>query len=231
MRFGICSSALALVLSACIIAPPGFGDNDPWGDDDPTTDSDDRGPFGSSLVEFAWQVGAAGCIDAGVETIEVTMGSVSDVFDCLEGRGSIEVRTGTYDLLLEGLDSKGFARYEGGVADVVVGDGATVPLGTIRLQARTGDLEATWRFEDGRLCGPNGVVELDLALIQNERIIEQVITDCADGIELLPGVVAGEYELQALGNDLDGFVTHRAVETVIVDQGELATTELVLVAD
>ncbi len=217
MRWMVLSTAMAF--AGCIVAPPGF-DNDRVDRDDDDTGRG-GGVIGTGSVELAWQVGPSGCEAAGVEEVEVRIGSAQRTFDCNVGRGSLQVNEGRdYELVAQGLDLKGFARYEGIVTGIDVFDGETTAVGTVRMQARTGEVELGWKFSNGEVCATNDVVEIDIALFQDNRIENQLVTSCVNGLDVVTDVVAGEYDISVLANDATGTARFGAESTVIVGEGE-----------
>ena len=184
---------------------------------------------GVGAAEFAWQVGASGCDAAGVDRVAVTIGSTEATFDCLDGQAIMQASEGFYQTVVAtGFDYGGLARFEGGLAGVEIVEDAVTPIGTFRLQARTGELLATWSFSNGLLCGPNGVVELNLALLRDDRIEYELFTPCNDGLEVLPGIRAGVYTASVLGNDANGLPIFEADAPVTVPEGEQVRVDFVL---
>jgi hypothetical protein len=179
-------------------------------------------------VDVSWQVGAGGCEAAGVQTIRVETEAESLEAACADGGMSLDLEAGLHQLWLTGLDDQGRPRYEGEVADVRVVGGEITTVPTVVLQAMPSELTVTWYFDNGRLCGGNGVDEVDLTLFDDDTIVETLTTPCDDGIEALPPVQSGSYTLSVLGRDGDGRITWGATQELDLGKGDAITVEVML---
>ena len=225
MRFWILSTSfVSLAAMGCIITPPD------WSDGNNPPSGDTGWDAGSGVVDFAWQVGASGCQAAGIETVQVTIGSETERFDCRTGEGTMQVGVGNYTRAEAiGLDATNSPRYAGAIEQSFsVGRDERTSIGTFRLQANTGRVEVSWSFDNGQLCARNGIVELDIALLERNRIQKQVFTPCDAAVAVIPEVVAGEYEISVLANDADGLPEFTASGDLIVLEGEDTVIDLVL---
>jgi hypothetical protein len=159
---------------------------------------------GSGLVEVTWQVGASGCELSGVTDVVVEVGPASETFACSDGGGSLEVPEGEWRVDAFGIDEDGVERYAATDERVRVFAGETATVPTLVLGALPAALTVTWFFENGRLCGGNGVEEVDITLFDDDYIADSLTTACDDGIETLEAVTAGAYTISVLGRDAQG---------------------------
>jgi hypothetical protein len=181
-------------------------------------------------VVVAWQVGAAGCEAAGVETVEVAVGDeASGSFACADEQATLEVPPGRYDLFLDGVDAQGAIRY-GGDGSVTVGSGQSVNADTVVLGALPADLTVTWYFENGRLCSANGVSEVTITVFQDDYPVDTVVAPCDEGSAALDPLVAGTYDVSLLANDGAGGA-FSGTETVDLGKGDAVMVEIQLLAD
>ena len=181
-------------------------------------------------IEVGWEVGAAGCEAAGVETVTVTVDEQTSSFACADGVGSVDVAPGQYLVTLEGLDADGHPRY-GGEGSVSVGPGEVVTLPTVVLSALPASLTVTWYFENGRLCGSNGVEEVDLRVFEDDYLVDEVTAGCDDGAATIASLPAGTYDVGLYARDADGVVTFSATEVADLGKGDDVVLELQLVAE
>jgi hypothetical protein len=179
-------------------------------------------------IDVTWQVGAAGCEAAGVQTIRVETEDTTHEVACTAGGTSVDLSAGLHQLWLTGLDAGGRPRYEAQVPDVRVMAGEVTTVPTVILEALPSEITVTWYFDNGRLCGGNGVEDVDLTLFDDDTIVEALTTPCDDGIEALPAVQAGSYTLAVHGRDADGKITWGATRDLDLDKGDARTVEVML---
>ena len=178
-------------------------------------------------VEILWQVGASGCELSGVDTVVVEVADRAEEAPCTDGGLVIDVPAGDHTVSLWGLDAGGVARYEGATQiDVREGEAVTVP--TIVLGALPATIDVTWYFDNGRLCGGNGVGDVEIVLFDDDFIVESLATTCDDGIERMPNVLAGNYTVTVLARDSTGRVAFSGSTEARLDKGDLAFVELLL---
>jgi len=190
-----------------------------------TLPADDTPIDGS--VEVAWQVGASGCELSGVSEVVVEVADRSASAACTDGSLMLDVPAGDHTVALWGLDDGGVARYEGATrADVRAGEAVTLP--TVVMGALPATIDVTWYFENGRLCGGNGVTDVEIVLFDDDFIVETLATTCDDGIERLPDVLAGNYTVSVLARDAEGAVQFSGSTDARVDKGDLAFVEVML---
>ncbi|HHO54608.1 MAG TPA: hypothetical protein ENK18_27970 [Deltaproteobacteria bacterium] len=184
--------------------------------------------LGPGTVDFTWQVGASGCELSGVTDVEVFVGTVSAVYPCTDGGGTLSVADGSYDLVAVGYDETGAPRYEGTAANVRVYAGGSVSVPTVRLEALPAQLELNWFFENGRLCGSNDVDDVDVVLFKDDRIELDLVTPCDDGTELIEEVPAGLYTVSILGRDSTGTARFSGESDVELLKGDFSTVDIQL---
>lgn len=181
-------------------------------------------------VEVAWEVGASGCEAAGVATVEVSIGDAIGTFPCSDGGATLEVPPGDHFVLLDGIDAQGQVRY-GGEGEITVGPGEVVAVPTIVLSALPADLTVTWYFDNGRLCGQNGVELVDVRVFQDDYVVGEAEAHCDDGEATVEALVAGRYDVSVLARDGQGVATHGATEVVDLGKGDHVVVEIELLAE
>lgn len=126
-------------------------------------------PAGTGSLRIRWVVGGTTCESANVKEVlihlmdgEVDINEGTRLYDCGLGAAGVlleEVPTGTYTVVLEGIDPDGNAFYGGTYPDEVkVGSGVeTEVLTAISLALKKALILLTWEFNNGKLCSVNGV--------------------------------------------------------------------------
>jgi hypothetical protein len=190
------------------------------------TDPLDDTPIDGS-VEVSWQVGASGCELAGVTEVMVVAADREATAPCLDGSLILDVPAGDHVVTVWGLDALGAARYEATTrASLTEGEALTLP--TVVLGALPATLDVSWYFDNGRLCGGNGVAEVDIIVFQDDFIVGDLTTDCDDGIEPFGELLAGDYTVSVLARDADGAVAFAGAQDVSLDKGDQAVVEVLL---
>lgn len=184
---------------------------------------------GDGQVQVTWQVGSLGCDGAGVATVVVDLGSASEEFACADGQGTISASPGTYDLVLQGLDASGVARFSGDAGSVTVYAGQVSAVPTVVLSAMPATVDATWYFEDGHLCSANGVLDVEADLFDADQTIQATLTvPCDEGVATLEEVEAGSYTLILFGRDESGTVTYTGESQLSVERGDRIGVDVML---
>ena len=183
-------------------------------------------------VEVNWLVGSAGCEASGVTAVEVTLGSSSQTFDCEADGGVLTVPSGTYDVVLQGLDAESVPRYGGDGGTVTVYGGQTTSVPTVVLSSLPASLTVNWRFDNGYLCASNDVQDVEVNLFDEHDVLQGTIqTPCDDGVATLSDMEAGDYDLLVLGRDETGHQNWSARQPVSLLQGDEASVSVSLVAE
>lgn len=205
--------AFLAVLTGCVITP------------DETTLT----VVADGTLVVAWQVGASGCEAAGVTQVDVTVdGEAMGTFPCDAASASFEVRPGQRQLLLDGIDAQGAVRY-GGETTVSVGSGETVNAPTVVLGALPAELTVTWFFDNGRLCGANGVEDVEVTVFEDDYVVDSLITPCDDGAATIESLVAGTYDVNLLATGGDRRFS--GTETIDLGKGDAVIAEIQLSED
>ncbi len=179
-------------------------------------------------IDVSWAVGASGCVAAGVETVRISGDGVMTEVPCGDGAVSIDADPGIVDLVFDGLDVDGRPRYQAQADDVRVNSGEVTTLPTVVLAALPANITVIWYFENGRLCGANGIDDLDVTLYDDDNIVETLTTPCDDGIEEVPSVQSGTYTLAVFGRDDQGVIKFGAEQDLVLDKGDSSTVEVML---
>lgn len=223
MRFamGTATMALATLVTGCVIDGPGLGDPDTTGQ-----------PPGDGIVEVSWIVGSSGCALAQVTDIQLTIGTYENTYPCDNGSTRVQLPAGDYSLVATGLDADGVARFEATEELVSIFEDETTILPTLRLSALPASLTLFWRFENGSLCGANGVDSIDVALFDNEQLVDPfpIVVDCDPGEADFDDIAAGSYVVSLLGQDESGVAIFDARKEIELYRGETLAEELVLTA-
>ena len=178
-------------------------------------------------VSVSWQVGTGGCAASGVTDVDVQINDQHHTVPCEQGELTMEVAPGDYRVFLWGLDADGVPRYEGS-SSVLVLEGEAVTVPTVVLGGIPASIDVTWYFENGRLCGGNGIDEVEIVVFDDDFIVTSLVTACDDGIERIEDLPSGAYTISVLGRDETGTVHFQGDATVEVDKGDLATVEVML---
>jgi len=190
-----------------------------------TTTVEDTAIDGS--VEILWQVGASGCDLSGVSTVVVETDEASTTAPCTDGGVILDLPAGDHAISLWGLDAGGVARYEGATS-VSLREGEAVTIPTVVLGALPATIDVSWYFDNGRLCGGNGVTDVEIVLFDDDFIVSSLVTPCDDGIERMPNVLAGNYTVSVLARDAEGRMAFSGSTDARVDKGDLAFVEVLL---
>jgi hypothetical protein len=180
-------------------------------------------------IEVSWQLGGDGCEAAGIDVVEVDLDGDVTAFPCVDGGGLATARTGKHRLEMRGLDPQGVVRYEGAGGRVQVRPQVVEVAPTVVLAAMPARLAVTWYFEDGHLCGANGVVDVEADLFDDhDTLAASTTTGCEDGEIVLEDVEAGSYVLMLLGRDGNGQATFRADLAIDAQPGDFLSVDLML---
>jgi hypothetical protein len=180
-------------------------------------------------VTVQWQVGASGCELSGVKDIEIDIDGRVETSPCAAGAATVPASPGRHTVDLYGLDADGVARYAGSDS-VTVYEGEDSPMSTIVLGALPASVDVTWYFENGRLCGGNGVTDVQIVIFDNDFIVESLETACDDGIERVSDILAGDYTISVLAYDSNGAVAFSGNSDATLDKGDQAFVEVMLIA-
>ncbi len=189
------------------------------------------GPFEDTpidgSVEVPWQVGASGCELSGIDEVVVNAAEREARAPCADGSLILDVPAGDHVVTVWGVDASGMARYEATTrASLTEGEAITLP--TVVLGALPATIDVSWYFDNGRLCGGNGVTDVEIIVFDDDFIVDNLVTSCDDGIERFPDLLAGDYTVSVLARDAEGAVTYAGATDVTLDKGDLAFVEVML---
>lgn len=179
-------------------------------------------------VDVSWQVGSAGCEASGVTDIEVSVGGVGGVYDCLAESAVLTVPAGSFAIAIEGLDAGGIPRYSGESTVTVIG-GQRVNVPTVLLGALPASVTASWYFENGRLCSQNGVDQIDVTIFEDEFIVDSSVAPCDSGQLTIDNVQTGSYIISLLGRDAGGAAIYLGDSQITLEKGDSEYVEVMLV--
>jgi hypothetical protein len=200
-----------------------------------TACGDSAEPLGDGSLALSWQVSPHGCDVAGVETVEVRLQNAhrtrSESYACVDGEALVEdIAPAKYDLVIVGIDSGDNETFISGSRLVTLGAEKLNETSRVRLTAKPASVEAAWRFENGRVCGANGVSRVEVA-VYDQAFYEIARTrfECDRGIGLIEGLAAGDYIVEAVA-EADDEVLRGVAETTL-KRGDHATVDVELARD
>jgi hypothetical protein len=100
----------------------------------------------------------------------------------------------------------------------------------VRLTAKPASVEAAWRFDNGRVCGANGVSRVEVAVYDQafyEIAREQF--SCNQGSGVIEGIAAGDFIVEAVGEGDEA--VFRGVAETTLKRGDHAKVEVELERD
>ena len=210
----LCNSMILLALAGTAVA---------CGEDVP--------PLGDGALDIRWEVSPRGCATVGVPNVEISLSGPearTEIFDCEVGRATIEDLTpGNYLFVIEGIDETGQGTFHDTPQRLTVQPDVITALDPVRLTAKPATIGVEWRFDDGRVCGANGVSEIEVIIFDRlDYEIARDIFDCNLGGGGLRGITAGTYVVEAVGLSADQ--TYRGLATTKVDRGDEGSVEVIL---
>lgn len=178
-------------------------------------------------IEVPWQIGASGCEAAGVSEVVVQAADREAAAPCTDGSLILDVPAGDHVVAVWGVDDRGQARYEA-TTRAALGEGEAITVPTVVLGALPATLDVTWYFDNGRLCGGNGVADVEIVVFEDDFIVDTLATACDDGLERFGELLAGDYTVSVLARDEAGAVTWSGRSDISVAKGDIALVEVVL---
>lgn len=162
-------------------------------------------------VEVPFRFGAGDCATAGVVSVR---GALYDFESrdpvaaaeaaCATGRLRIpDVPTGTYSIVLEGLDGRPCVTHAARLDGQRVGGGATT-MPSLRLGLTPRPLELRWHLPDGLTCASVGLRQVEAVVRVGDAPPAHAVFLCEGGRGLLPSVPAGPAHVVVLGLDAEG---------------------------
>lgn len=192
-------------------------------------------PLGDGELAVSWEVSPHGCEAAGVEMVEVRLENAhrayDDSFACQQGEAFLDqLSPANYDLTLVGIDNTGRETFISQRELVTINAEKVREAPHVRLTARPASVEVGWRFSNGRVCGANGVSDVEVT-IYDQAFYEMAHTGfgCNAGAGTIEGLTAGDYIVEAVGRaDEENF---RGIEEVTLKRGEHVGVDVELELD
>lgn len=200
-------------------------------------------PIGAGEMTVSWELKETDCRGAGVESVAVQLTPVDDGVDgearggqrhsetveCAAGEATVEGLEGAnYDLELLGRDHVGDVVFAAGPRRVTVYPERQNVVGTMELLARPSQLQVEWRFQNGRVCGTNGVERLRIDVMNEagESVAGSSVA-CSSGGAVLEEVPPGLFRVALEANSGDG-ATYRAATEAAFRSAKRTEVSLVL---
>jgi hypothetical protein len=124
-----------------------------------------------SLVAY-WHLGGSTCADAGITEVSIrVVVDDSDVVTpvkaaCASGSTGVSIADvpagGHRVVVVQGLDEKGIARYEGSSELLTIRAGKETLVPSVALGLRRASVRVRWGFSNNLVCGANGVAQVRL---------------------------------------------------------------------
>lgn len=194
---------------------------------------EDVEPLGDGSLALSWQVSPHGCESAGVEEVEVRLENAHRNYDerfaCDAGQAELtQLAPANYQLSIVGIDVNGLATFGADAEKVEVRAEEKVDAPHVRLSARPASLEVSWRFDNGKVCGANGVAKVEVALFDEAYYeLERQTFDCDAGLGRLEDIIAGEYLVEAVAESEDGGA-YEGISEVTLKRGDEAAIDVEL---
>ncbi len=179
-------------------------------------------------LSAAWQILPSGCEEAGIETISIRFEGTSidganpksELFPCTSLSAQVsEIPVGFYDIYFNGIDGSGKSRYQSSHENILVHPDNTFTLET-QLHAAQGSIRTQWSFENGQLCGTNGVKDIDVSIFDaHDYLIKDSVFSCTEGFADMGGLKAGEYLIVGFAKGREG-QKYRGKSEIILNQGD-----------
>ncbi len=156
-------------------------------------------PFEKGSLEVAWEVAPMGCEAGDVHHVNAVLQNERRSYDRRVGCNTssmvfTNVEPGNYKLDLTGLDQGGHPTFERQLEDILIRPEERNDLGLVDLTARMSTAQVEWYFENQRVCGTNGVEEVELTVFDDAYYeVFRGSADCDAGVIDVEGLRAGQY--------------------------------------
>lgn len=156
-------------------------------------------PFGQGSLGLDWEVAPMGCEASGIEVVEVVLANdlrtYERRFDCEAPPISMSaIKPGTYRLSINGLDSDNRATFGASISDLLIRPDERLEIGHVDLSALPSRAEVGWYFENQRVCGTNGVDDVELTVYDSAYYeVFRSSTRCDAGLLAVDGLHSGSY--------------------------------------
>lgn len=192
-------------------------------------------PLGDGSLALSWQVSPHGCKEAGVDTVSIRLENAHRSFEesyaCTDGEVIVEgIASANYEMTLVGLDARESETFISQPRVVTIGAEKLNEASTVRLTAKPAVAEVAWRFENGRVCGANGVSRVEIAVYDQAFYeIKRQRFSCDAGVGLVEDIIAGSYIVEAVAEGDDA--TWRGVSETTLKRGDHAMVDVELGRD
>jgi hypothetical protein len=177
-------------------------------------------------LEVTWELNPQDCELAGVEQVSVQLlndsGQVTETFACADGEGLLlDIPAAKYELTLLGVDSNQDAIFTSETLSITVEPEKLATVDTLHLRPKPPELTVEWGFANGKVCGANGVDEVNIAIYDDASFKHADQTfPCSEGVGVMSDLeVAGDFILVATAESSEGALFRDQVE-VSLERGE-----------
>ena len=209
---------LAVVLTTSLTAAAGCGEA--------------AKPVSDGSLTASWEISPRGCTGTDVETVQLDLkykeGTRTESYPCEKGNATVEnLPPANYRVRIWGIDAEGDPTFGAGPKKLTIQGAETTVAPHFRLTARPAEIRLDWRFENGMVCGANGVDKVNFTLYDTDdfKVMSEKFK-CTKGHAEIDSVPPGEYLVELLADGEDNrFAGFAQVEA---SRGKTASAELVL---
>lgn len=179
--------------------------------------------LGDGSLSLEWEVNPLGCEGAGVQDVEVNLynayRSYEERFKCEESSAIVSgIEAGTYEMEVTGHNRDGLAIFSVEARKITVSAEKLNTTPKIRLSATPAEVEVVWGFENGLVCGGNGVAEVEIAFYDDlsfEHHRSRVLCDA--GSATIGGLFSGDYFVEV--SSVESKEEFSGLETLYLERG------------
>jgi|GEM_PF-3516641 len=179
--------------------------------------------LGDGSLSLEWQVNPLGCAQAGVQDVQVNLynayRSYEEHFNCEDSSAIVSgIEAGTYELEVTGNNREGQAIFSVKPRKITVSAEKLNTTKPLLLSAKPAQVEVVWGFENGLVCGGNGVAEVEVAFYDDlsfEHHRSRVLCDA--GSATIGGLVSGDYFIEV--SSVESSEKFSGLETLHVERG------------
>jgi len=160
-------------------------------------------------MRVSWTIGLSDpsiteCEAAGIETLVISLDSdgktIEEEASCPSGTRTFSgIPANRYRIDVQGFDESGCTVYAGSSDGRIrpSTDGAPRPA-DVRLEptGSVGEVNVSWRFEDGRLCGAHEVGSVEVTILSGDETQVEKTVDCEDGVYFTSTIPAGSVDIR-----------------------------------
>lgn len=190
------------------------------------------------VLTLGWRVSPLGCEASGVKNVELHLDGLDDqpgltqTWSCNAGRAILDgLLPGRYAFTLTGRDDAGRATFASPRTQLAVQPGRVTTYNDARLTARPGQVNVTWRFDNGHLCASNGIDHVFIGVYDADAyVMQETLLPCADGTGTLEGLPSGSFFVEVLGLAPDMTSLFRGIQEIQLERGDEASLDVTLQA-